>query len=69
MENHLRSLYLEKQEELQAFKEMALNKLLFGELDFETLNRILNHVYELGHYVGHIHGEQYSKELYEGETK
>lgn len=59
----------EKAEEYYFLKEMILEKYKMDEMNLSFLDRIIEHVYWTGHYVGHCRGEKYKRDLIEGYEK
>lgn len=58
---------LDKERDFELLKQVSFNKL--DELDKKSLDYIIKEAYRLGHYVGHIRGEQYQSDLLEGYKK
>lgn len=54
---------LDKELKLEQLKQAAFNQI--NELDKKTLEYIIEEAYRVGHYVGHIRGEQHQSDLLE----
>lgn len=53
------------EEEAEVLKTMAMLKLREGELTPHALKRILDRLYNLGHYNGHCRGEVHVRKMFE----
>lgn len=66
MGNRIEGYIQDKQKDLEFLKKLLMEKFTIGELDSDTLQRVTEEIYNIGHYIGHCRGEQYKRELIAG---